>query len=305
MPTKFVATVAGAVSNPKHSNQLLIMKERSKLLAIVSSAILISGCGDSGVNTPTPAPSAAKPKGSSGIVAAPMSYSQHVGTIFMASCADCHIKDSKGGFSMATFASLMKGGENGPVIVPGKPDESKLLKLIESGEMPPEGRGTALLDDDKAGLREWIANGAKFDGPDKDAMTEEYVRMPEAGTDPGGGGGGGGRGGRGGGGGGNWNPMERLDQNGDKKISKEEMPERMRERFDELDKDKDGALTEEEFRAGMQGRGRGGRGGEGGGRGGEGGGRGEGEGGGRGGERSGATAPAEGKTPERPPFDDQ
>jgi len=197
---------------------------------------------------------------------------------------------------MATFASLMKGGTNGPVIVPGKPDESKLIQLIESGEMPPKDKGTAVADDDKAGIREWIANGANFDGPDEDAKIEEYVRLPEAGMEQGGGGGGGGGGGRsgrgGGGGGGNWNPLERFDENGDKKISKEEMPERMQERFDELDKDKDGALTEEEFRAGMQGRGRGGRGGEGGSR-------------GEGGERPGATVPSEGKNPERPPFDDQ
>ena len=40
---------------------------------------------------------------------------------------------SAGGFSAATFTAFMKGGESGPVVVAGKPDESKLVQLIEAG----------------------------------------------------------------------------------------------------------------------------------------------------------------------------
>ena len=43
--------------------------------------------------------------------------------------------------------------------------------------------------------------------------------------------------------------MARLDTNGDGKIQKDELPERMRSRFDELDADGDGALTAEELMA--------------------------------------------------------
>ena len=43
--------------------------------------------------------------------------------------------------------------------------------------------------------------------------------------------------------------MARFDTNGDGKIQKEELPERMRSRFDELDTDGDGALTTEELMA--------------------------------------------------------
>ncbi len=50
-------------------------------------------------------------------------------------------------------------------------------------------------------------------------------------------------------GGGQRNLMGRLDSNGDGKIQKDELPERMRARFDELDTDGDGALSAEELQA--------------------------------------------------------
>lgn len=72
-----------------------------------------------------------------------------------------------------------------------------------------------------------------------------------------------GPGGRGGGGG--FDPssiFKRRDANSDGKLSGDEVPERMRSRMEQLDSDKDGALTLDEFRSGMGrmfgGRGRGG-----------------------------------------------
>ncbi len=293
----------GTVSNRAYPNRALTMKDTKSILVVACSAFFISGCGgDSGTDIPASPPSAAKP---GKLAAAPISYSEHIGTIFVASCAKCHISDSKGGFSMETFAKLIAGGEEGPVVVAGKPDESKLIKLIESDEMPPEGKGQPLQEDEKKDIREWIAKGAEFDGPGREVKTLEYVPQPESIQTPGGGGGGGGFGAGGGGGerggrgGGNWNPMERFDKNGDKKISKDELPEQMQERFAEMDTDKDGSLTEEEFRAAMRARfGGGGRGGRGGG---ERGGRGDGERGEKGGETG---APKEGERPQRPPFEE-
>ncbi len=69
---------------------------------------------------------------------------------------------------------------------------------------------------------------------------------------------GGGRGGRG-------NMFERFDANKDGKLSKDEIPERMKGRMEPMDTDKDGFVSQEEFRNGsgrmFGGRGRGGRGG--------------------------------------------
>ncbi|MCH8243030.1 MAG: PQQ-binding-like beta-propeller repeat protein, partial [Planctomycetes bacterium] len=72
------------------------------------------------------------------------------------------------------------------------------------------------------------------------------------------------RGGRGGRGRGGFDPAEffkRQDADGDGKLSGDEISERMRGRMEQMDKDKDGSITLEEFRSGMSrgsGRGRGG-----------------------------------------------
>src|SRR5205085_8616995 len=48
----------------------------------------------------------------------------------------------------------LKGSESGPVIAPGKPDESRLYQLVRDGKMPP---GKAHLSDEQvASIRSWI-----------------------------------------------------------------------------------------------------------------------------------------------------
>lgn len=109
-----------------------------------------------------------------------------------------------------------------------------------------------------------------------DAAEEGMMDMGGMG-DPGaggpGGGGSSGPGGGGPGGGGGFDPeaiFAERDADGDGKLTGEEISERMRGRLDDIDTDKDGSVTKEEFLAGMsQFRGRGGPGGGGQGAGGE------------------------------------
>jgi cytochrome c553 len=76
-------------------------------------------------------------------------------------CLACHSNDDKqkGGLSLTSRAGLLRGGESGPAIAPGKPDASLLLEALryESYEMPPKGKLPARVIDDFA---KWIAMGA-------------------------------------------------------------------------------------------------------------------------------------------------
>ncbi|MEM7388049.1 MAG: c-type cytochrome domain-containing protein, partial [Verrucomicrobiota bacterium] len=54
------------------------------------------------------------------------------------SCVDCHrapytkgtrVKKPKADLRFDAAWGIVKGGENGPVVVPGKPDESSILKV--------------------------------------------------------------------------------------------------------------------------------------------------------------------------------
>src|SRR5262249_59582 len=76
-------------------------------------------------------------------------------------CSKCHsagAKKQRGGLSLDTRAAVLKGGDTGPALVPGKPDESLLLKALrhadESLKMPPDGR---LPEAVVADFRAWIA----------------------------------------------------------------------------------------------------------------------------------------------------
>ena len=71
---------------------------------------------------------------------------------------------------MSDRASLLKGGNRGqPVVVPGQPEESLLLQVVqdqvEDLEMPPvarRGRFPVLTRDEVAKLSSWIAQGAEW-----------------------------------------------------------------------------------------------------------------------------------------------
>ena len=90
-------------------------------------------------------------------------------TILNVKCLLCHgRRRQEGGLDMQTRAGLLRGGTSGPAIVPGKPDESLLIKRIAAEDMPPEKdqarvsvRPVTSAELEK--LRAWIAAGAPFD----------------------------------------------------------------------------------------------------------------------------------------------
>ncbi len=83
--------------------------------------------------------------------------------VFMARCAQCHgASTAKGGLRLDSHAGAMRGGTDGPVVVPGKAAESPLIRRVVSGDpgmmMPP--KGPRLSATEVAALRAWIDSGA-------------------------------------------------------------------------------------------------------------------------------------------------
>ncbi len=102
-----------------------------------------------------------------------VSFVEDVAPWLITRCGNCHIDESRGGFSMRSFVELRRGTAAGVVLFPGSPRDSRIVDVIETGDMPRGGGqvSTAQLDNMKA----WIAAGAKFDGPDPNAPMREYV----------------------------------------------------------------------------------------------------------------------------------
>ncbi len=85
--------------------------------------------------------------------------------LLASACVHCHgEKEAEGDLRLDTLAGALKGGSNGPALVPGQPDKSPLLTSTmlphDDGDlMPPE----APLDPSQIALiRKWIAGGAKW-----------------------------------------------------------------------------------------------------------------------------------------------
>lgn len=86
-------------------------------------------------------------------------FDQQVKPILLGRCLECHGTSREGGLDLTTRESAFAGGESGVVLTAGKPDESHLLEMVSSGEMPPE---NPLTEAEVAVLKKWIADGAYF-----------------------------------------------------------------------------------------------------------------------------------------------
>lgn len=78
-------------------------------------------------------------------------------------CYECHSAKAKkveSGLKLDTREGLLRGGEMGPVVSPGNPDESPLLSALryQKLEMPPAAKLPAEIADD---FEEWIRRGAE------------------------------------------------------------------------------------------------------------------------------------------------
>jgi uncharacterized membrane protein len=111
------------------------------------------------------APAKAKPAVAGAAPVAATFYSERIVPLFDRDCISCHgPQKAKGGLRMDSYAALMKGGEDGPVIAPWLPQKSDLYRRItlphnDDDFMPTDGK-KPLSDADVEVIRQWIAAGA-------------------------------------------------------------------------------------------------------------------------------------------------
>lgn len=107
-----------------------------------------------------------------------------VQAIFEKHCLDCHAAvDPEANLVLESFELLNKGGENGPVFVPGQSSRSLLIQMVEGNVqrdgkkiiMPPAKR-KKLAADEIAILKGWINSGAN---PPKDAVPVKEIVVPK------------------------------------------------------------------------------------------------------------------------------
>ncbi len=97
-----------------------------------------------------------------------VSFVNQVAPIIVNKCGNCHVSEERGSFSAASFTAL----DQSAMITYAMPDQSRLIEVIESGEMP---QGNLKIEPDELKvLKAWVAEGAKFDGDDPDASLASF-----------------------------------------------------------------------------------------------------------------------------------
>ncbi len=92
-------------------------------------------------------------------------FESKIRPVLVEQCYECHSAEAsktgklKGELFLDSRVALLKGGESGPAVVPGKPDKSLLISALhyDEYEMPPKGKLPAAVIAD---FEQWITMGA-------------------------------------------------------------------------------------------------------------------------------------------------
>jgi cytochrome c553 len=88
-------------------------------------------------------------------------FENNVRPVLAENCFACHTETKMGGLQMNSREALLQGGNSGPAISPGHPEESLLLQAVrqthERLKMPPSGK---LADEQIEALARWVQEGA-------------------------------------------------------------------------------------------------------------------------------------------------
>jgi len=118
----------------------------------------------------------------------PVDYLRDIRPILRGRCSTCHNEaDPGGGLRLDGAAHVMAGGDSGPIVVPGKSHESRLMEaVLQTGDlkMPPPDEGKPLEPAQIDLLRRWIDQGARV--PDDETLVSHWsFQKPVRATVPG------------------------------------------------------------------------------------------------------------------------
>ncbi|ABM60935.1 c-type cytochrome domain-containing protein [Halorhodospira halophila] len=92
-----------------------------------------------------------------------VSYAQ-IDRIMRDACVSCHAPGNDiWDLDLTTYEALMEGSKNGPIVVPGEPGESELVKRIDGTTEPQMPLGGSLSQRDKDRIIRWVEQGAEKD----------------------------------------------------------------------------------------------------------------------------------------------
>jgi hypothetical protein len=86
-------------------------------------------------------------------------WSAHIEPLLKEHCIECHsAAKSKSGLDLSSLQTILRGGDRGAAVIPGRPESSHLYTFLRSEADPhmPPGNRKKLADDEIALIRQWI-----------------------------------------------------------------------------------------------------------------------------------------------------
>jgi uncharacterized membrane protein/mono/diheme cytochrome c family protein len=108
-------------------------------------------------------------------------YGDIIQPLLQTKCYSCHGRNKqKGKLRMDDTARLIKGGKDGPVIIPGNPTKSEMARRTslprdDDDHMPPKEK-PQLTEQEIALIHWWIASGASFDKKVKELEQPDEIK---------------------------------------------------------------------------------------------------------------------------------
>ena len=87
-------------------------------------------------------------------------FENNIRPILANNCYSCHVDATAGGLKLDSRESLLKGGERGPVLVPGDPEKSLIITAVHQTTALKMPKGGKLTPQEVADLTEWVKHGA-------------------------------------------------------------------------------------------------------------------------------------------------
>jgi hypothetical protein len=107
------------------------------------------------------------------------SFEKQVAPLLQSRCLKCHNSTkARGNLDLTGQAALLKGGESGPAVAPGKAGASLLFAKVQAGKMPP---GSPLGAGEVELLRRWIDVGVPW--PEGTTLKPDKAETGRAGLD--------------------------------------------------------------------------------------------------------------------------
>ena len=105
-------------------------------------------------------------------------FESQVRPLLVEHCHKCHGPDKEqAGLRLDSRDAALRGGENGPALVPGQPAASQMIEAVHytgDNQMPPDGK---LADDKIAVLEKWVMLGAPWPVTTSLAETEKLAKQ--------------------------------------------------------------------------------------------------------------------------------